>query len=312
MSASPLVSVIMPVYNGERYLVEAIESILNQTFHDFEFIILNDGSTDGTEDILEPYLKNPKIHYHKFQQNQGYAKACNKAVDLARCRFITIQDADDISLPTRLEEEIEVLESNYEVELVYSPVLLIDVAGKILGQWGGKGQQLSKEEAFYELYLNGDFIPNPTVMMRRRHITHIFYDPSLPVCSDFEHQLRVAHDYPIFEISHPLVKLRRGRGHSSMTSHRELNFWAERRILKMIHQRYRRSYPKVTKVHYARAMSNQLLKESRYYASQGNVKKAIVLLALALTYNPFNLGIYGLIARKMLPDRLVSLLKRRR
>jgi len=187
----------------------------------------------------------------------------------------------------------------------------MDVAGKVFGQWGGKGRQLSREEAFYELYLNGNFIPNPTVMMRRRHITDIFYDPSLPVCSDFEHQLRLTHDYPIYEISHPLAKLRRGEGHSSMTSRREANFSAERRIIKMIHQQYQRSSPRVTKLHYARAMSNQLLKESRYYASAGDTEKAIALLARALAYNPFNLRIYKFIARRMIPDPLVSSFKRK-
>jgi len=70
MSNKLLVSVIMPVYNAEKYIAESIESILNQTFQDFELIIVNDGSTDRTADVLAPYLKNPKIRYHEFHSNE--------------------------------------------------------------------------------------------------------------------------------------------------------------------------------------------------------------------------------------------------
>ena len=104
MSNPPLVSIILAVYNGERYVAEAVESILNQTFQDFELVIINDGSKDGTEEVLRPYLSLDQVVY-RHQANAGGAAARNAAIALAHGKYIAIQDHDDISLPTRLEQE---------------------------------------------------------------------------------------------------------------------------------------------------------------------------------------------------------------
>jgi len=100
---APLVSVILPVYNCEKYVGEAIESVLNQTFKDFELIII-DGSTDRTEEVIKPYLADKRVKYQK-QIGKGYAAAYNQGYKVAKGKYICFQDADDISLPTRLEEE---------------------------------------------------------------------------------------------------------------------------------------------------------------------------------------------------------------
>lgn len=283
----------MPVYNAEKYVARSIESILNQSAQNFELIIVNDGSTDRTGDILSRYLQDSRIKYHSFDRNRGYASACNKGVEKAAGDFLAMQDADDISLPTRLEEEIKTLEANPEVELVYSPVFFINAVEEVTGRWGGKGRQLSKEEAFYELYLNGDFIPNPSIMIRRRHIQDMLYDPQFPVCNDLDHKLRVTHDYPILEVPYPLVKMRHGDGHKSLTAQRELNFLAERQILRSIYMRYRRSHPEVKRTIYLRAVSQQLLKESQYHAEQRQSKSAICKLVQAAAYYPLHLRSYG-------------------
>ena len=116
-SSQPVISVILPVYNAERFLREAIDSVLKQTFVDFEFIILNDGSTDKTEDIILSY-KDPRIRYVKNEKNLKLIKTLNKGVDMARGKYIARMDADDISLPERFEKEVAYLEAHPDVAVV--------------------------------------------------------------------------------------------------------------------------------------------------------------------------------------------------
>jgi glycosyltransferase involved in cell wall biosynthesis len=119
---SPLISVIMPVYNGERFLREAINSILCQTLRDFEFIIINDGSTDKTEEIIFSY-KDPRIVYVKNECNLKVIKSLNIGIDLAKGKYIARMDADDISLPERFETQMQYLNEHPEIQAC-SPLLV--------------------------------------------------------------------------------------------------------------------------------------------------------------------------------------------
>lgn len=116
-SATVIVSVMMPVYNGQKYLSEAIESILNQTFTDFEFIIINDGSTDRTEEIILSYADH-RIIYVKNEENLQIVKTLNKGILLAKGKYIARMDADDISLPTRLEKQITFMRENPHIDIL--------------------------------------------------------------------------------------------------------------------------------------------------------------------------------------------------
>ena len=115
----PEISALMSVYNGEEYVAETIESILAQTYADFEFIIVNDGSTDGTKEIIESF-KDRRIKLFNLKKNQGIGLALNFGLSKVKGRFIAKVDADDISLPTRFEEEREYLLQNPEIDLVGS------------------------------------------------------------------------------------------------------------------------------------------------------------------------------------------------
>src|SRR5215218_8078213 len=98
----PKISVILPVYNAEKYLKAAIDSILNQTFPDFELLIINDGSSDGSEKIIKSYTDN-RIVYVKNGENSGLINTLNKGIDLATGEFIARMDGDDIAVPERFE-----------------------------------------------------------------------------------------------------------------------------------------------------------------------------------------------------------------
>lgn len=104
----------MPAYNAEKYLREAIDSILAQTFTDFELIIINDGSTDFTKDIILSYT-DQRIRYIENEQNSGICVTLNKGLDAARGRYIARMDSDDISLPRRLEVQVQYMDSHPEI-----------------------------------------------------------------------------------------------------------------------------------------------------------------------------------------------------
>jgi glycosyltransferase involved in cell wall biosynthesis len=111
------VSCVMPVYNGEKYLRETIDSILNQTYSDFEFIIIDDGSTDNSVKIIESY-KDSRIKLYKNEKNMGICDSTNKGIELAKGEYIALTDHDDISYNTRFEKQVKYLDENLDVGAV--------------------------------------------------------------------------------------------------------------------------------------------------------------------------------------------------
>lgn len=115
-SESPIISVIMPVYNGEKYLHIAIESILNQSYDNFELIIFNDNSTDTSKEIILSYSTNDsRIVFVDKQKNVGPATLRNEGIDISKGEFIALLDADDIAMPTRLEKQLKIMQANPKI-----------------------------------------------------------------------------------------------------------------------------------------------------------------------------------------------------
>lgn len=127
----PLITVVMSVYNGADHLSESIESILTQTFKDFEFIIINDGSTDRTQKIIDSY-KDKRISVIN-QENCGLTKSLNTGISLSKGKYIARQDADDISKPERFERQVAFMEANPAVGLISSFYEMIDDKSKLIG-----------------------------------------------------------------------------------------------------------------------------------------------------------------------------------
>lgn len=129
----PLISVVMPTYNCKKYVSQAIDSILNQTYQNFEFIIVDGHSTDGTELILNDYsLKDERVKVVK-DEKKGIGAALKFGCGMAKGDYIARMDSDDIALPQRLEKEIEILENNKELVLVSSSAIYIDERGSFMG-----------------------------------------------------------------------------------------------------------------------------------------------------------------------------------
>ena len=131
----PLVSVVLSVYNGEKYLMNAIESILDQTYPAFEFIIVNDGSTDNSPKIIDKYRKLDNRIKVLNQKNRGLIDSLNRGLALANGRYIARMDSDDISLPSKLEEQYNYLENNPDIGVLGTWIEMINEDGKPLKLW---------------------------------------------------------------------------------------------------------------------------------------------------------------------------------
>ncbi|MGH2416577.1 MAG: glycosyltransferase family 2 protein, partial [Microcystaceae cyanobacterium] len=129
---NPKVTVIMPVYNSEDYLYNSINSILNQTFKNLEFLIFNDGSTDKSAEIIQSY-SDPRIKFYNSYKNCGHVVHLNRGIDLAQGQYIARMDSDDIALPKRLEKQVTFLEKHPEVGILGSYCWLINELGQKLG-----------------------------------------------------------------------------------------------------------------------------------------------------------------------------------
>ena len=160
MSSNPLISVLMAVYNGEKYLREAIDSILNQTYTNFEFLIVNDGSIDLTEDIILSYSDN-RIRYIKNETNLKLIASLNKGLDLAIGKYIARMDADDISLPERLEKQVDFMERNQEIGVLGTSVKTIGLENNYEVKFE-KGHDAIRLKLLFNNYLH-----HPTVMLRK-------------------------------------------------------------------------------------------------------------------------------------------------
>jgi glycosyltransferase involved in cell wall biosynthesis len=137
-STVPALSVIMPAYNAGKFLAPAVESILGQTWKDFEFIIIDDGSTDGTRELIEHYAaQDSRIRSCPNSVNLGVTKTLNRAISLVRANWIARMDADDVSAPTRFERQMEAVRKNPSVGFVTCPFDIIDAKENRVPGWRG-------------------------------------------------------------------------------------------------------------------------------------------------------------------------------
>lgn len=202
---APKVSVVMSVYNGGEYLREAIESILHQTFKDFEFVIVDDGSTDSTCKILTTY-RDERMTLVRNQENLGLARSLNRGLEIARGEYVARQDADDVSLPERLAQQLEFLEEHPEVGVVGGAVQIIDGGGNASDIWRFPGEHgvLKWRLCF------GNPIMHSTVMMRREIVNRVNgYDVEMEVAMDYDLWRRLSSVTRLANLQDVLVWLRR-------------------------------------------------------------------------------------------------------
>lgn len=198
----PRVSVILPAYNAERFIGEAIDSILAQTYRDFELIIINDGSTDLTPDIIRQYAKKDKrIRFFNNRKNRGLIYVLNMGLRKVRGEYIARMDADDVSMPTRFEKQVAYLDANPDVGVLGT---LIEVFGLYMGHG------IQKPVVELSDLITDNYVAHPTVMIRasvmRKH--GFQYNPEYKHVEDYELWMRMVQVTKIHNITEVLLRYR--------------------------------------------------------------------------------------------------------
>lgn len=185
----PLVSVVMTVYNGEKYLAQAIESVLAQTFTDFELLLVDDGSNDASLDILRSYeIRDKRVRIFALDRNVGQAAAQNTGIAAANGDFIAFMDADDMSLPLRLEKQVDFLQRNPKIGLVGTFMRWVDQDMQPLQSYS---LPLDHPTIALHLFI-GASLHGPTAMIRRSFLRAVEgFGASVRRCQDMEFYLRL-------------------------------------------------------------------------------------------------------------------------
>lgn len=200
----PTVSVILPTYNRVTMLPEAIESVLDQTYHDWELIVIDDGSTDQTPAYLHRVGRAHRCITLIRVKHGGVSGARNAGLRVANGRYLAFLDDDDRWMPTKLATQAAYLESHPEVALVYAQAHVVDGGGRVTGRKpsGAAGP------TFDEL-VDGNCIPLLTVVVRRQCLEVVGgFDPALYISQDYDLWLRVARQFPIAYLPEPMAVYR--------------------------------------------------------------------------------------------------------
>ena len=216
----------MPVYNAEKYLAQAVDSVLNQSFGGFEFIIIDDGSRDKTPEILSDYEKIEKrIKIKTNNENLGVVKCLNIGLELARGEYIARIDADDIWKPEKLEKQINHMSENEDIYLLATAKINIDNAGDI--RWGDKYPRLFSYKQIRNNLLKRNIICHSSVVFRKDIINSIGkYNESYKNSEDYEYWIRIAARYKVEILEQPLVYYRISKETISYNRLKEQRYFA--------------------------------------------------------------------------------------
>lgn len=206
----PSVSVIVPTYNREHFLQECIESVLSQTFKDFELIVVDDGSTDQTEDILKRY--EDKLHYKK-QEQKGPSSARNTGIQYSAGEWICFLDSDDLWLPGKLAAQMKFFAETRDIKVCYTEEI-----------WYRKNKRVNpaKKHQKYSGWIYQKMLPlciiSPSSVMIHHSVLDLIgtFDEELPACEDYDLWLRIGAGYPIYLLQEQLIIKR--NGHSGQQS----------------------------------------------------------------------------------------------
>jgi glycosyltransferase involved in cell wall biosynthesis len=204
----PTISVVIPAYNAERTILETVASVLQQTFSDFELIVIDDGSRDRTVELLQS-IKDERLKVFSYE-NGGLPVARNRGISRSNGEFITFVDADDLWTPDKLELQLAALQQHPEAGVAYSWTSCIDERGELLFQYA----PTFYEGNVYAQLLIGDFIYSGSNTMIRRQAVESAgeFDPTFKSCEDWDYWLRLAVRWPFVVVRKHQILYRRSSG----------------------------------------------------------------------------------------------------
>jgi len=250
---NPQVSVVVKSYNHAAYVAQTIQSILDQSFQDFEIVVTDDGSTDGTADVVRRFV-DPRIQLQAFDENRGISIAMNETISRARGEFIAILNSDDFALPGRLERQVDFLRENRDIAGVFGLPRTVDESGNPTESFFDFAfpfslPDLSRTTLLRHFFFRCNFLCAPTAMIRRAIYTELgAYDPRLTNLQDFDMWVRMCADHKIHIMREELTAFRIRAGNRNMSAPRRDTLLRTQFELAQILRRYR-------------AMSRELLLE---------------------------------------------------
>lgn len=207
----PKLSVIVSVYNAERYVQESLDSVFAQSYEDFELILIHDASTDNTLELLKPYAERDNVTLLENKYNEGYGYSRNRGFVVAQGEYIAIHDADDVSLPHRFQKEVDFLDKRKDITVVGGHAIRISDTGQLIGSMVYPPE--STRDAFRvirQFKLNP--IIDPSCMFRRQPILDIGayrMEPELRTVHDFDLWCRLLLEgHHLYNFQEPLIKYR--------------------------------------------------------------------------------------------------------
>lgn len=204
----PLVSIAIPSYNHDKYISDAINSVLNQTFNDFELIIIDDGSTDNSREIIRNHQREDgRIRTIFHENNQGIAKTINEIISIAQGKYIALLCSDDVWFKNKLEEQIKILDENDDL-VIWSEGLIIDSYGKSKEFFFTENENASDKKKSGQILddlLQCNYIFSSSIIVKRDNIKNIGFDENLTYLNDFKTMLGLAANYEYYFIPEPLA-----------------------------------------------------------------------------------------------------------
>lgn len=282
----PLVSVVIPIYNYSRFITQAIESVLDQTFRDLEVIVVDDGSTDETAQMVGRF--GDRVRY-VYQANRGPNAARNTGIREARGSCVAFLDADDYWLPRKLELQVPLIEGSPKVGLVYSGMYLFDSdTGAIIGQH--PLGHCRRGPVLRQLFME-QFVPSPTALTRREVFHEVgYFDENVVGPDDWDMWLRIAAIYEFDYVAQPLAMY---RVHTSWASSKTFEVY-EREMMAFF-ESASRQYPEHLGELRNRRLNTFQEGLGRRLILQGNARAGRLNLWKAIRWYPFRLRPYVLL-----------------
>lgn len=318
----PRVSVVLPVHNGAKFVDDAVQSIVQQSFTDWELIAIDDCSADESASILESWaLQDDRIRVYRNPHNFGLARTMNRAVELTTGEYIAVQEQDDMSTPERLSAEVILLDAHPEIGLVSGIAEWLDDELRPFTLFPGilvrRMQYPQDTRAMFQfLYVEQCKVVNAGCMFRKMAIDGLIgpFNEQAKMSIDWEFFLRLARGWRIWGIHEVVVRMRRGRSHESLTKNKLLQFSEARRLINEMRREYRDGpEPRVSHNMWRQAMAHELTLEARTWGRLRGIK--LLLQAMLLcpespkvwsTVNWFGQRVIGRIERGLSISRGLS------
>lgn len=214
----PRVSVVMPTYNYGRFLGNAIDSWLGQTFADFELIVVDDGSTDQTPDVVASYDDERIVSIRREENSASAVWARNDGMAVARGEFVAVADSDDTSVPDRLASQVQFLDDNADVDILGGALLPVDVSGQPVAAPVYKPVFRNRPEKYrYELMRENTIYSHSSLMFRRKILNRLGGYHFYAACGDYEFMLRATRYFTFCNLKKILVHVRLHTGSTTIT-----------------------------------------------------------------------------------------------